>query len=202
MTRSIIKIAIALLISIAIGGGYALHELRSSTTRDTFIIKNGCWRVNEVMDLKDKYQRARIALVGLFALRESEVLYFVAHEDADGNPLNSKYDYFIEGPAPDARYWSYTVYGHDFFLIQNKLDRYGYNLDDIEYIDVSDNPEMPSNTAGYHQIALSSESKEGNWLPTGDEHQFYINLRMYNPAPSVYNNLSAVELPTIKRIDK
>jgi len=191
-----------LLLCGALGGGYAAYSLKSKVDNKSFSIKNGCWSVNETMDLKDKHQRAMISIKALFALRESEVVYFLASEDSDGNPLSSDYSYVMEGPAPDARYWSYTIYGQDFYLIDNEQDIYGYNMDNIQYIDESDNPEMPSNIKGNHQVVLSNKKQEGNWLPTGSEDQLNITLRMYNPSPAVYNNLATVPLPTIKRIDK
>ena len=184
-----------------IGGGYAIFSLKSKVENKAFSLQNGCWTVNQKMDLKDRHQRAIVSIAGLFALRETEVLYFVASKDSDGQPLSSDYTYRMEGHAPAARYWSYTMYGNDFFLIENDQNIYGYNMDNIQYIDESDNPEMASNALGNHQVILSNKSQEGNWLPTGTEDQFYITLRMYNPGPEVYNNLANVVLPTIKRID-
>ena len=179
-----------------------MYSIKAKAKSKPLSVQNGCWTVNESMTLEDPYQRALVARAGLFALRESEVLYFVASEDSEGNPLSSAHSYVMEGPAPDARYWSYTMYGHDYFLIDNEQDIYGYNMDNIQYIDESDDPEMPSNLLGNHQITLSSNPQGDNWLPTGSEDQYYITLRMYNPSPAVYNNVRTVPLPTIKRIDK
>ena len=152
------------------------------------------------MDLEDSKQRALISLASLFALRETEVLYFIASKDNEGNPLSSKYKYILEGSTPNARYWSYTIYGNNFFLIDNPENIYGYNMDNIQYIDESNNPELPSNRLGNHQITLSSKRHGDNWLPTGSEEQLYITLRMYNPSPMVSNNLAHVPLPIIKKI--
>lgn len=185
-----------------IGGGIAITSLKSQVKSKALSLQNGCWTVNQSMALTDAKQRALIAMAGLFALRESEVLYFVASVDSDGEPLSSDHEYRMEGPAPDARYWSYTMYGHDYFLVDNPKNIYGYNMDDIQYIDDSDNPEMPSNLMGNHQVTLSNKEGGDNWLPTGNEDQFYITLRMYNPSPSVYNNLATINLPTIKKINK
>jgi len=201
LKKLLISLGIFLLCG-AIGGGYAMYSLKSKVNNKSFSIKNGCWKVNQTMDLKDKHQRALISIKALFALRESEVVYFLASEDSDGQPLSSDHSYIMEGPAPDARYWSYTMYGQDFFLIPNDQNIYGFNMDNIQYIDESDNPEMPSNLLGNHQVLLSNQEQEGNWLPTGTENQLHITLRMYNPSPAVYNNLATVPLPTIKRIDK
>lgn len=194
---------LALLVSCGIlGGGYAFYSLKSQSKGKVLSLQNGCWTVNQSMALEDSKQRALVAIAGLFALRESEVLYFVARADSDGDPLRSDQDYILEGPAPNARYWSYTMYGHDYFLIDNPKNVYGFNMDDIQYIEDSDNPEMPANLMGNHQVTLSSTAKGENWLPTGNEDQFYVTLRMYNPSPEVYNNLESVDLPTIKKINK
>jgi hypothetical protein len=167
------------------------------------MIQNGCWSVNPKMDLTDRYQRALISMIGLFALRESEVLYFIASQDSDGQPLSSEYNYILEGTAPDTRYWSYTLYGEDYFLVKNEANKFGFNLNNIQYLPDSSNlPELPKNTRKNHQISISSEPKGDNWLPCGNEQQFYINLRMYNPSPSVYQHLESVYLPKIKRVEQ
>ena len=198
-----ISIIFLLLISSAVfGGGFAIYNLKRQAQSDSFSLQNGCWRVNPKMDLKNPYQRALIALVGLFALRESEVLYFVAREDSDGNPLSSEHTYVLDGAAPDARYWSYTLYGADYFFVKNEEEKYGFNLETVSYLDEHpDNIEFPKNSKKNHQITISKRKQGENWLPSGNESQFYINLRMYNPSPAVYENLAKVVLPTIKRID-
>lgn len=202
MIKRILTVLALFVICGVLGGGYAFYSLKKQSKGKVLALQNGCWTVNESMALEDTKQRALVAIAGLFALRESEVLYFVARVDSDGEPLRSDQDYIMECPAPDARYWSYTMYGHDYFLIDNPKNIYGYNMDDIQYIDESDNPEMPSNILGNHQVTLSSSEKGDNWLPTGNEDQFYITLRMYNPSPAVYNNLETITLPTIKKINK
>ena len=198
--KKVIPIFGTLLLGLVIGGGYAIYSLKSDAVN--LPIKNGCWIVNPKMDLSNRHQRARVAVAGLFALRESEVLYFVASQDNEGRPLSSTHEYVLEGPSPDARYWSYTLYDGDFFLIDNPDNIYGYNMDNIQYIDEPVEVELPSNTSGNHQITLSKKPSDNNWLPTGNANQLYITLRMYNPSPEVYNNLEDVVLPTIRRIDE
>lgn len=196
------KILGVILLSLLIGVGIALVQLKSVQSNNDYMLKNGCWQVNPKMDLKQNdWQRARIAIIGLFALRESEVLYFVASEDSDGNRLSSEYDYELVGSEPNARYWSYTMYGEDYFLVPNEEKIYSFNLDDLSYVARDTlNPELPIDGLRSYSIAISSSTKEGNWLPSGEEDQFHILLRMYNPSPEVYNNLEGVSLPTIKRI--
>lgn len=202
--KALFKILGVVIISILIGGGAAILHLKQTSTGTDFMIQNGCWRVNPKMDLKSNdFQRSLVAMIGLFALRESEVLYFVASSDSDGNPLSSAYDYEMIGSNPNARYWSYTIYGQDHFLIPNEEDVYSFNLDDISYIAKDTlNPEIEQFSKRAYTINISSDSKSENWLPSGNEDQLHILLRMYNPSSAVYNNLAGIALPEIRRIDK
>lgn len=191
-----------LLVSSVLGGGYAIYNLKATAKNESFTIKNGCWQVNPKMDLSNPYQRALIALVGLFALRESEVLYFGASVDSDGDPLDANNNYILEGEAPDARYWSYTLYGADDFLVKNEADRFGFNLDNMQYVKRDTlNPEMPKTVEKNYQVTISNKEQGDNWLPSpGEGGPFQILLRMYNPSPAVYENLASVKLPRIKKV--
>jgi len=92
-----IIIPILVLLSIIIGGYTAIKKINSSTQNNEFSIKNGNWKVNPNMDLKDSYQRAYISRIGVFALDEKEALYFLSSKDSNGNPLTSDFDYQIIG---------------------------------------------------------------------------------------------------------
>lgn len=189
-------------LSFFIGGGYAIYSLKSESKNDGFALQLGSWKVNPKMDLNNRYERALISLIALFALRESEVLYFLATQDSEGRPLESKYDYELDGSIIDARYWSYTLYGHDYFLVKNDIDKFGFNLDNIAFEnDSTSNLEVFIKEQKKHKLIISSSEKAGNWLPSGNESQFFITLRMYNPSPDVYEHLETLELPLIKRID-
>ena len=182
-----IIIPILVLLSIIIGGYTAIKKINSSTQYNEFSIKNGNWKINPNMDLKDSYQRAYISRIGVFALDEKEALYFLSSKDNDGNPLRSDFDYQIIGTPPKGRYWSYTLYGEDYFLVKNDANIYTINKENL----TKDKP-----------IMVSSTKKDINWLPSGNETKFHITLRVYNPDESVYKNLESLELPTIKKIEK
>ena len=182
-----IIIPILVLLSIIIGGYTAIKKINSSTQNNEFSIKNGNWKVNPNLDLKDSYQRAYISRIGVFALDEKEALYFLSSKDNDGNPLRSDFDYQIIGTPPKGRYWSYTLYGEDYFLVKNDANIYTINKENL----TKDKP-----------IMVSSTKKDINWLPSGNETKFHITLRVYNPDESVYKNLESLELPTIKKIEK
>jgi len=182
-----IIIPILVLLSIIIGGYTAISNINASTQNNEFSIKNGNWKVNPNMDLKDSYQRAYISRIGVFALDDKEALYFLSSKDSDGNRLTSDFDYQIIGTPPKGRYWSYTLYGEDYFLVKNDANIYTINKENL----TKDKP-----------ILLSSSKKDINWLPSGNETKFHITLRVYNPDESVYKNLESLELPIIKKIEK
>ena len=121
------------------------------------------------------------------SLDEKEALYFLSSKDSNGNPLTSDFDYQIIGTPPKGRYWSYTLYGEDYFLVKNIANIYTINKENL----TKDKP-----------IQISSSKKDINWLPSGNETKFHITLRVYNPDESVYKNLESIDLPIIKKIEK
>ena len=193
-------------LAFVIGGGYAYSKIKGGWGTSQYTVQNGCWKVNAKMDLEnDRFQRASVALGGLFALRESEVLYFIATQDDEGRTLDPNYEYELVGQTPDARYWSFTMYGSDHFLVPNEANKFGYNLDNIEYdfAPLDGNSHQIQVKNSHYRIVIAQEEQEKNWLPASkDDDKFVITFRLYNPAPSVYNNLENCTLPNIKRIEK
>ena len=199
--KSLLSVLIILILSVLIGGGLALYSIKNIGDNASFMLYNGPWRVNPVMDLKNAKQRALIAKVGLFALRETEVIYFSAVKDSEGKTLNAKYDYLIEGSVPKSRYWSYTIYGEDDFLIPNEDRLYGYNQKTIRYTQKDTlNPEFQNTAQRTYKMYMSQKPKKENWLPAGNNDKLTITLRLYNPSAEVYKNLLTVPLPSIKRV--
>ncbi len=185
--NKLILVPILIIISFFIGTFIAISSINSSTQNNEFSIKNGNWIVNPKMDLKDSYQRAYISRIGVFALDDKEALYLLSSKVNDGNPLTSDFDYQIIGTPPKGRYWSYTLYGEDYFLVKNDANIYTINKENL----TKDKP-----------ILVSSSKKDINWLPSGNETKFHITLRVYNPDESVYKNLESLDWQIIKKIEK
>jgi hypothetical protein len=186
--RGITKLLLSILVSLILGIGTAFIGIRVITKGSA--IKNGAWLTNLSVGSKEAgmYTRAAVALTGLFALSKEETIYYIADSDDSGQPLHSSCNYRIEGGDINTRWWSITVYGNDNFLIPNDKNRYAYNgMNVVRRAD------------GSYIIRLSSTLKEGNWLPTGKEGNFSLSLRLYNPAPVVYENPGTIRLPRIIR---
>ena len=182
-----------LFIGVLLGGYWANHRINQVGKDPNLILRNGVWGYFPSMDLAaSDIQRAYIGRIGLLALKESEVMYFVAAQDEDGNPLSSENDYKLSGENFDARYWSYTLYGADHFLIPNQKNQFTFNLENVEYSD---------STQTNYDIFISKNEKPGNWLPSGDEKTMSILLRLYNPAERLYQNKDQLSLPKITKIN-
>ena len=176
----------AIVLGSAIGIGSALLTVKIGFSFGA--VKNGPWQTNPTMGSRQAsiYTRAIVAVHGLFALNQSETIYYSAMTDDSGQWFGGDNVYRIEGKALEARWWSITVYGVDNFLIPNDLNRYSYSGNSVTY-----------DRNGKFTIYLSKTPKPGNWLPLGDRRRFLLSLRLYNPGESIRRDLATVELPHI-----
>ncbi len=151
-------------------------------------IKNGAWSVNPLIGSSenDMYSRSFLALKGLFALNPTETIYYSMFTDTAGNKLSTDCNYRLEGGDIETRWWSITIYGKDRFLIPNQLNRYAYSGKDLI-----------NESQSRYLINISSTEKSGNWLPAGNQGEFSLVLRVYNPSAEVYHNLGTIDLPKL-----
>jgi len=197
-----------------LGLGSAYQAVRSGLAGGE--VANGPWRTSFVTGSVDAdlYTRARVAVGGLLALAPSETVYWNAEHDAEGRPLDARCDYRVTGSELPARWWSVTAYAADHFLIPNDAGRYSFSQTTLARepagawtVRVATQPptQGPLPTSGVTAGAPRSEAKpsEGaNWLPSGRAGAtgpFALTLRLYNPAPEVYERPASLALPRIER---
>jgi hypothetical protein len=135
-------------------------------------------------------QRATVARVGIWALPDSEVIYFTTETDSQGEPLRATCDYTLEAERePRARWWSIGVY-RDYFWIDNPANRYSLTSSTIT-----------RDAAGGYRVSLSGGPMPGNWLPLGTgEGRITLLFRLYQPHPDNIADPVAVPLPAIRRM--
>ena len=149
----------------------------------------------------DYWKRASANLVGIWANTNDEVVYFVAVQDADGQPLNGANDYIIDFPAdarPDAvvdAYWSVILVDvPDYRVVPNPLNRFNFN---------SGSP-LKNEADGSLKILISSKPNaavpESNWLPAPHGKGFSLTLRTYVPKDVVKRGQWFP--PAIKRLNR
>lgn len=129
----------------------------------------------------DYLDRAAGALEGLFVHDREEAEYFSTYEDGDGNLLDGSRAYtlhFNPGQIPPTLpggFWSVTMYGTDFQLVENPIDRFSIG---------DRTPGLITNRDGSLDIYIQSGEPAGhatNWLPSPPGGLFRLNYRIYLP---------------------
>lgn len=133
------------------------------------------------------YERAFIAVHGLFALSRSEAIYYTAGADSEGAALDGGCRYEIRGRDPDARWWSITAYGTDDYLIPNRAHRYSVSKNSI-----------PRDADDEFRVQVGGASGGGNWIPVAPG-RFTLTLRLYNPGAGVLADPAHAALPALKK---
>jgi hypothetical protein len=185
-------IALAILVGIVLGVASAAFVVFFPPFRP--VIRNGAWMTNLKVGSRDAgmYLRAFIALTGLFALNKRETIYYRASTDESGQPIRADRDYVISGVDIPGRWWAIIVYGRDHHLIANPAGRYSFNMGNLE-----------READGSFRIALSRTPKPRNWLPSGMKDQtLSFSLKIYNPAPEVYERPDRIALPRITAVPR
>ena len=148
----------------------------------------------------DYFDRAAGALEGLFVHDRAEAEYFSTYEDGDAQLLDGANHYVMHfnkdeiPPTMTNGFWSLTMYGSNFQLVKNPIDRFSigdrtkglnYNADGSLDIFVQNAP-----PAGH----------ESNWLPSPPSGLFRINYRIYLPATEAQDPATLGKyLPPIKK---
>jgi len=185
-------LAVALIIlAIVFGSAVGVYNIKSGKSDSQRIIGN--WQtVDKDKDLNsaDLLTIAQVAVYGPYALTKKEVIYLSTSTDSEGNALDPKADYVISGKKLDAKYWSITAYDENGFLIKNPINKYSYNLEDVQY-------EADSTS---YKINLSGTEKKKNWLPINDVQKASLIIRLYLPSEKLRENLTVETLPTIQKV--
>lgn len=139
-------------------------------------------------------ERAYIAYSILGANVPSEEIYSRTFVDADNNPLSGANKYILhfsanQIPKVDA-FWSVTMYGDDFFLIPNSINRYsiGSLTKGLRY-----------NTDGSLDLYIQEtlpKGKESNWLPS-PKGSFNLMMRMFEPKPEAIEG--RYQIPPVRK---
>ena len=142
------------------------------------------WKVNYGVTpfIADRLQRAAANRLGPGVHVAEEALYFNANADSKGKPLTGGSRYrirFAAGQLPPVdAFWSLILYGADFFLYQNSLNRYS----------ISDRTQgllhQPDGSLDIFLQHHKPDNRAANWLPAPDGN-FQLVLRTYQPKPEV-----------------
>jgi hypothetical protein len=124
--------------------------------------------------------RAACAKGGIICNDPAEAVYLAGFVDRSGQILDGANSYtlrFEKGGLPAVKqFWSITMYGPDYNLVSNPINRYAIR---------DRTPGIKTAGDGSVTLYLQSTSpgpeKESNWLPTPKEGRFSMLLRAYGP---------------------
>jgi hypothetical protein len=143
----------------------------------------------------DYTRRAAVAYVGLGANTPEEVVYPATLTDAKGRPLDSSYKYvlsFDKGQLPPTNaYWSLVLYDARQGFAQNDVNRYALTSTDALKYNANGSLDI------YIQRKSPGDDKAANWLPTPQNGNFMLNMRVYWPKASALDGLWAP--PPVRR---
>ncbi|MFF2555380.1 DUF1254 domain-containing protein [Nocardia sp. NPDC058058] len=146
------------------------------------------------------FDRAAGSLEGLFVHDRDEAEYFSTYEDGDANLLDGAQKYVLHfdadqiPPTLPGGFWSITMYGADFQLVKNPIDRYSIG---------DRTPGLIKNPDGSLDIYIQNQQPANhtdNWLPSAADGQFRLNYRIYLPDADAKNPATLGKyLPPIKK---
>jgi hypothetical protein len=143
-----------------------------------------------------KYQlRAYVAHVGLGANEPVDAIYPYAVKDAEGRALNGQHAYKLHFPAdqlpPVNAFWSLTTYDAEFYLVENPINRYALgSRDALQYNE--------DGSLDLYIQATAPEGQEANWLPTPQDADFSVMLRLYWPEEAALDG--SWQPPSLERL--
>lgn len=157
---------------------------------DRLALRAGPWRTTVATGSTEAnpYERAAVAVAGLYALSKEETLYYTAFTDSEGRALDGRCEYRLAGRPLPSRWWSLTLYGADHYLVANTANVFSRHANNLEF-----------DADGTFVVPVSAQAQPRNWLPAPAQGAFSITARLYNPDPAVFTDLAAVPLPTIAR---
>ncbi|MDR3509016.1 MAG: DUF1254 domain-containing protein [Caulobacteraceae bacterium] len=177
--------ALQTLLAEAVVKGNALVHGRGGWLIDTRDV-NG-WMVSYGITsfIPDPLDRAVVAKLGPGCLVPQEGLYFSMRNGPDGVLLTGDKAYVLEFPPgqtpPVDAFWSLTLYGENWALVDNPIDRYAIG-DRTKGLRLS--PDGPLRIFIQHEPPAEGIS---NWLPApaASAGPFHLFLRTYQPRPDL-----------------
>jgi hypothetical protein len=155
-------------------------------------IQIGSWHTNKHIGSVDAspLTRAIIARRGLLALRQTETVYFSADHDSEGRAFDENCTYRLYvNEAPQARWWSVTLYAEDEFLALNGEIAHSVTADDTDTYPVEAIISQGQTRSPAHRISSRNSGA------------FNLTLRLYHPDEGVVADAATAMMPVVERID-
>jgi hypothetical protein len=178
------------LIGVALVVGFGLSWYALSDGRVFGSLRIGPWSAwrDAGAPTPDPYTRAYVSRAGALQLGASEGIQFVATTDSDGQRLDRKCRYRIDGSTPIATFWTIVPVGPDGSIITRPDGPTAFN-----------SMRVARATDGSLQLYVSETLSPRNWLEIVGEGPFSLVLTLYDPTSFAGVGSAAASLPAIIR---
>lgn len=138
----------------------------------------------------DPYSQAFFARSGGMPLAAGEGLAFIRETDDDGETLNARCTYLIEGDTPGARLWTLTVL-QDGLPMRPVGDGVPVALHSSSILRF---------TGGDFGIRIAPLPQPRNWLFAGASGPFALALSLYDTSITSDTGLSGLRMPSVRNL--
>jgi hypothetical protein len=191
------RLIIKLLIMVVVGFVFGYLVIAAALlleVSDVVVYNSNSWKTVKGIGSPDAnaLTRAVIAKIGLFANSKEEAIYFAAYPGKPDEDMCGDRHYRIISRKPIATaWWSITLYNDRRFLFDNEENRYSFTTFNVV---------RERDGSFVIDVAPSKPQGAKNWLPAPKGERFHVILRVYHPAPELYENIEAYPLPVVREV--
>ena len=176
------------------------------TTVASFLTGFGSNKVNQWnyfldygLESQNIWQRSYVSLLGLLPSASPEVIYLPASVDDNGDGLIGDCEYTLSGVVPNARYWSFAIYGNDNYYLQDPNNLISDPTYEDLFAQVTNGYELSTNVGEKYEIKIGNNlvSQDGTLSHFGND--FNLILRIYGPDLSYYEDPSSIPVAKISK---
>ena len=151
------------------------------------------------LESQNIWQRSYVSLLGLLPSASPEVIYLPASVDDNGDGLVGDCDYTLSGVVPNARYWSYAIYGNDNYYLQDPNNLISDPTYEDLFAQVTNGYELSTNVGEKYEIKIGNNfvSQDGTLSHFGND--FNLILRIYGPDLLYYEDPSSIPVAKISK---
>ena len=149
------------------------------------------------LESQNIWQRAYVSLLGLLPSASPEVIYLQTGFDDGGQTLSGNCSYTLSGDVPDARYWSYAIYGNDNYYLQDPNSLLDQPTFEDLFAQVTNGSELTSKIGENYIIKIDNNLMNQNGTLSHFGNDFTLILRIYGPNLNYYDNPTSIPVASI-----
>ena len=108
------------------------------------------------LESQNIWQRSYVSLLGLLPSASPEVIYLPASVDDNGDGLIGDCEYTLSGVVPNARYWSFAIYGNDNYYLQDPNNLISDPTYEDLFAQVTNGYELSTNVGEKYEIKIGN----------------------------------------------